>query len=62
MQIDTDGSGEIELEELEDFLNKLYRYLNFTPPTPKQIQMAMMNLDADGNSVIDYEEMKRVLQ
>ena len=49
---DEDGSGTMEIDELEQMLKHELR----EPVPPEDLQAAIQEMDADGNGVVDFEE------
>ena len=49
---DEDGSGTMEIDELEQMLRHELR----EPVAPEDLQEAITEMDADGNGVVDFEE------
>ena len=60
--IDLDGSGYIEYNELEAAMKSMAEDVQISPPTPEEVQKALVNLDKDSNGMIDKEEFRVLMR
>lgn len=56
--IDTDHSGEIDTNELENLMLQIARELEAPAPTAEEINQVMKKLDTDKSGKIDLKEFK----
>ena len=64
-KIDVDGSGFIELKELETIMLRISADMGVEPPKPQDIEEVFKGIDKNNSGKIDYEEfailIKKVL-
>ena len=54
--VDTDGSGQIDQEELTKVMQQISGDLGTEPPTNAEVQEVLAHLDADKSGKIDFNE------
>lgn len=60
--VDKDGSGLIDIKELEVVMNSIANDLGLTPPSKKEIKECFDLLDTDRSGNINYEEFKFLIK
>ena len=58
---DKDSSGSLDMVEVPQMLNHLFRYLKMPAPTYYDCLFLMFNFDRDGNGKLDLNEFKSML-
>ena len=54
--VDTDGSGQIDQEELAKVMQQISGDLGTEPPTKEDVQEVLKHLDTDKSGKIDFNE------
>ena len=60
--VDTDGSGEIDIKEFKQIIEKLAKELDTNPPEDEEFEEIMEQLDTDRSGKIDFEEFKVLIR
>lgn len=60
--VDTDKSGEIDINELEVILTQLATSMGSEPPNGEEIKEIMLNLDQDKSGKISFDEFKNLIK
>ncbi len=60
--VDTDGSGEIDSDELGKVMIKISNQMGTIPPSKKDIKEMFDNIDTDHSGEIDFEEFQNLIK
>ena len=60
--IDTDGSGEIDLDEFGKIMIKIANHLGTIPPSKEDIKEMFDNIDTDHSGEIDFNEFQVLIK
>ena len=60
--VDTDGSGEIDSNELGKVMIKIAKEMGTTPPTKEEIKEMFDNIDTDHSGEIDFKEFQSLIK
>ena len=58
MKIDTDGSGEIEIDEIEDLMLAFAQKIGGIMPDREEVRKMMNSIDKNGDGLIQKDELK----
>ena len=60
--VDVDGSGEIDSEELGKVMVKIAEEMGTIPPSKEDIQEMFYNIDTDHSGEIDFKEFQKLIK
>ena len=61
-KIDVDGSGFLEMKELETIMLRISADMGVEPPKQQDIEEVFKSLDKDNNGTIDYNEFALLIK
>ena len=61
-KIDADGSGHLDLKELETIMLRISADMGVEPPKPQDIEEVFKGIDRDDDGSIDYEEFSLLIK
>ena len=61
-KIDVDGSGFLEMRELETIMLRISADMGVEPPKQQDIEEVFKSLDKDNNGTIDYNEFSLLIK
>jgi len=61
-KIDVDGSGFLEMKELETIMLRISADMGVEPPKQQDIEEVFKSLDKDNNGTIDYNEFSLLIK
>ena len=61
-KIDVDGSGFLEMKELETIMLRISADMGVEPPKQQDIEEVFKSLDRDNNGTIDYNEFSLLIK
>ena len=60
--VDTDKSGQIDSDELQQVMIQIANDMGAEPPTSDDVKEVMEHLDVDGSGKIDFDEFKVLIK
>ena len=60
--VDTDGSGEIDSDELEKVMIKIAKEMGTIPPSKEDIKEMFDGIDTDHSGEIDFKEFQNLIK
>jgi Ca2+-binding EF-hand superfamily protein len=60
--VDTDGSGQIDAQELENAMNQIASDIGTDPPSKENVAEVLKHLDTDGSGKISFIEFKALVK
>ena len=61
-KIDADGSGRLDIKELETIMLRISADMGVEPPKPKDIEEVFKGIDKDNDGTIDYNEFSLLIK